>query len=202
MRLPEEVGLVTTFLTGDVGRHGEGQYLSAIDSVLQDKQPYSEAGGNAYRLEINKDFTRIINTLVDENDEEYEECTIETTELRELIKIWSEIINNPPPSPEQQEQADLMPYRHNIRHLATTHEPNKLLQRQFYNIYKLFFRGSIIHLASLLLRWFFYLQKMLEDSQYLPSLAIRIDFPSFPFFSQSTLKVLWYAKSGNTRFQW
>ena len=88
MQLPEEIRLVTTFLLTDVQRPIEGYFLSAIDSVLQDKVSYAGAGGNVCRLEIRKDFTKVIDTLSgDEN-----ECLIETEELRELIVVWSETI--------------------------------------------------------------------------------------------------------------
>jgi hypothetical protein len=99
MRLPKEIELVTKFLFSDVQRSTEGYFLSAIDRVLSCEAPYSEAGGNVCRLEIKKDFTRVIDTLAD--DETENECLIETEELRELIVIWSELIENPTPPPHQ-----------------------------------------------------------------------------------------------------
>jgi hypothetical protein len=95
IQLPKEIGLVTTFLFNDVQRSLEGYYLSTIDSVLQDRLPSAEAAGNVCRLEIKKDFTRVVDTLADDENE----CMIETEELRELIVIWSELIKEPiPPS--------------------------------------------------------------------------------------------------------
>jgi hypothetical protein len=99
MRLPKEIELVTTFLLNDVQRPIEGYFLSAIDRVLQGEVPYSEAGGNVCRLEINKDFTRVIDTLAEDGKEN--ECLIETEELRKLIVVWSELIENPAPPPNQ-----------------------------------------------------------------------------------------------------
>jgi hypothetical protein len=99
LRLPKELELVTTFLFSDVQRPIVGYYLSAIDRVLSDEKPYEEAAGNVCRLEIKKDFTRIIDTLAEADAKN--ECTIETEELRELIVTWSELINNPIQPPHQ-----------------------------------------------------------------------------------------------------
>ena len=99
LRLPKEIELVTAFLFSDVQRSTEGYFLSAIDRVLQGEVSYEEAAGNVFRLEIKKDFTRVIDTLAD--DETKNECVIETEELRELIVIWSELIENPTPPPHQ-----------------------------------------------------------------------------------------------------
>ncbi len=92
MRLPRETELVTTFLFSDVQRNIGGYYLFAIDRVLQGEVPYSEAGGNVYRLEIRKDLTRVVDTLAD--DETENACVIETWELRELIVIWCGLTEN------------------------------------------------------------------------------------------------------------
>jgi hypothetical protein len=99
LRLPKEIELVTTCLFSDVQRSTEGYFLSAIDRVLSGEAPYWEAAGNVCRFEIKKDFTRVIDTLAD--DETENECLIETEELRELIVIWSELVNNPAPPPHQ-----------------------------------------------------------------------------------------------------
>jgi Domain of unknown function (DUF4926)/HEAT repeats/PBS lyase HEAT-like repeat len=90
MRLPQEIGLVTAFLFNDVQRSMAGYYLSALDRVLEDKVASWEAAGNVCRLEIRKAFTWIIDTLSDDENE----CLIETPELRELITIWSKLIES------------------------------------------------------------------------------------------------------------
>lgn len=99
LRLPKELELVTTFLFNDVQRPIVGYFLSAIDRVLSGEKPFEEAAGNVCRLEIKKDFTRVIDTLAEA--ETTNECTLETEELRELITVWSELINNPIPPPHQ-----------------------------------------------------------------------------------------------------
>src|SRR5713101_737094 len=87
MRLPQEIELVTTFLSSDVqGPLGEIFFLEHIDLVLQGKELYQEVGGNVYALEIRQDITRVVDTLADEETS----CVIETEELRQLIEIWIE----------------------------------------------------------------------------------------------------------------
>ena len=87
MRLPQEIELVTTFLSCDVqGPLGEIFFLEHIDLVLQGKESYQEVGGNVCALEIRQDFTRVVDTLSDEETP----CVIETEELRQLIEIWIE----------------------------------------------------------------------------------------------------------------
>lgn len=87
MRLPQEIELVTTFLSCDVqGAPGEIFFLEHIDLVLQGKESYQEVGGNVCALEIRQDFTRVVDTLADEETS----CVIETEELRQLIEIWIE----------------------------------------------------------------------------------------------------------------
>jgi hypothetical protein len=81
MRLPKEVELVAAFLFSNVDGSIQEYYLSAIDRVLEGKAPYSEAGGNIYRLEIEKDLARVIDTLADDQTEH------RGSELR--IKIFS-----------------------------------------------------------------------------------------------------------------
>jgi hypothetical protein len=90
LRLPKEIELVTAFLFSDVQSGGVGDfYVSEIDLVLQGKALHRAVGGNAFVVEIKKDFTKLIHTLRD--DEDGHECLIETTELRELIEIWLDI---------------------------------------------------------------------------------------------------------------
>ena len=97
MQLPKEIEHVTIFLLCDVMRPIEGYYISALDDVLQNKLPYQEAGGNVYRLEIRKDFTRVIDTLAE--DETENSCVIETSELREIIGIWCRVLEEPAKPP-------------------------------------------------------------------------------------------------------
>ncbi len=91
LRLPKEIELVTAFLFSDVQSGGVvgDFYLSEIDLVLQGKALYREVGGNAFVVEIKKDFTKLISTLTD--GEDVHECLIETAELRELMEIWINI---------------------------------------------------------------------------------------------------------------
>jgi len=98
MRLPKEIELVTIFLLCDVLLPIQEHYISAIDSVLQSKLPCSEIGGNVCRLEIRKDFTRIVDTLAEDKTEN--DCVIETKELRKLIEVWCRILEEPVKSPK------------------------------------------------------------------------------------------------------
>jgi antitoxin len=87
LRLPEEIGLVTAFLFSDV-QGGRTFFLEEIESVLRGEAPSSEVSGNMCLLEIEKDFTTIINMLTDEEDNPANRCVIETEELRDLILAW------------------------------------------------------------------------------------------------------------------
>jgi hypothetical protein len=89
LRLPEEIGLVTAFLFSDVqGPLGRSMFLEEIDRVLKGEIPSSEVGGNMCVLEIKNDFTTIINTLTDDEDNQENRCVIETEELKNLIQAW------------------------------------------------------------------------------------------------------------------
>ena len=100
MKLPKELELVTVFLFSDIQGSDDAQFfIDAINRVLQNELPDAIVGGNSCRLEIKKDFTTVIDTVPAEG--ENSECIIETQELRELIMIWSGLIDNPPPPPQQ-----------------------------------------------------------------------------------------------------
>ena len=89
LRLPEEIGLVTAFLFSDVqGPLGRSIFFEEIDRVLKEEILSSEVGGNMCVLEIKKDFTTIINTLTDDEDNPENRCVIETEELKNLILAW------------------------------------------------------------------------------------------------------------------
>ncbi len=88
MIFPKEIDFVTEFLLNDVqGSFGKNLFLEQIDLVLQEKASYREAQGNVYRLEIRKDVTRVVNTLLEEENIH----SIETEELKQIIEVWSEI---------------------------------------------------------------------------------------------------------------
>lgn len=89
LRLPEEILLVELFLFTEItgrGEWGEDFFAGAIDKVLSGEAESQEVGGNVYALEIRKDFTRVIDTLAE--DDLCDSCVIETSELRKLIRIW------------------------------------------------------------------------------------------------------------------
>lgn len=85
MKLPSEISIVADFLASDIQGGSAEPWITEIDQVLNGKEKSSNFGGNACELEINPDFTKISNHYVE--DEKYS-CTIETSELRELILIW------------------------------------------------------------------------------------------------------------------
>src|SRR5271157_3636301 len=93
LRLPSEIGLVTAFLISDVQLRLISQdfFLEEINRVLQEEIPSSEIGGNMCILEINKDFTTIINTLTDDENNPKNRCVIETEELKNLILVWHQL---------------------------------------------------------------------------------------------------------------
>lgn len=100
MILPKGMELVSTFLFSDIQRGNKAYYLPYIDRVLNDEVSSWAMTGNACRLEIKKDVTHIIDYLAvdDDPDNEY---VIETPELRELIVIWSDILERPVPPQKQ-----------------------------------------------------------------------------------------------------
>jgi hypothetical protein len=83
INLPKEIELVSAFLSG-INRNEEW-YIEGIMSVLSGSEEYIERDGEFYGLEIKKDFTRVHDVFG-----MGEECIIETSELKELIKIWAE----------------------------------------------------------------------------------------------------------------
>jgi hypothetical protein len=98
MRLPAEIDPVSTFLFSDVqlSRSSGEYYLSAIDRVLSGDVPFWEVMGNACDIEVKKDFTQVTDRY--ESDEVNNPCTIETSELRELIVIWMDAVEHRPDS--------------------------------------------------------------------------------------------------------
>ncbi len=60
-----------------------------IDSVLKGTSPYEETRGNACRIEVGPEKTRVVNCLFEHLEDEADvEYTIETTELKQLIEAW------------------------------------------------------------------------------------------------------------------
>ncbi|EJQ50050.1 hypothetical protein IEI_03002 [Bacillus wiedmannii] len=85
IKLPSEISIVADFLASDIQGGTAEPWITEIDQVLNGKEESSKFGGNACDLEIKPDFTHISNRYIE--DEDYS-CTIETSELRELILIW------------------------------------------------------------------------------------------------------------------
>ncbi len=88
IRLPKDIELVETFLISDIQSGGRAYQwvMDKFDEVLNGTSEYSSIQGNICRLEIKNDYTKVVDTL--NNDVETNNCTIETLELIELIKIW------------------------------------------------------------------------------------------------------------------
>ncbi len=85
MALPKEIELVTGFLLTEIRQPLEkNNFMQGISLVLQDKVSYWVVGGNVYKLEIRKDFTRVVDTLAEEETT----CSIETEELKQLMEVW------------------------------------------------------------------------------------------------------------------
>jgi len=92
LRLPEEIGLVTAFLFSDVqGPLCRTFFLEEINHVLQGEMLSSEVRGNMCALEIKKDFTTVVNTLTDDDDDPENRCVVETEELKNLILAWLQL---------------------------------------------------------------------------------------------------------------
>lgn len=89
--LPESMGAVADFLTSDISSELDGLRINElIDSVLDGMCEYEEARGNACRIEINKEYTRVVNYLFEQlEDEKDVEYSIKTTELRKLVQEWA-----------------------------------------------------------------------------------------------------------------
>ena len=80
--LPNEIELVAAFLFETNGN--KEWYLDCINDVLSEREEYQERDGEFHGLEIRKDFTRVHDVFGQGH-----ECKIETSELKELIEIWS-----------------------------------------------------------------------------------------------------------------
>jgi len=93
LQLPDEIDLVTVFLFSDVQGEpiSEDFFLEEIDRVLKGEIPSSEVGGNMCALEIQKDFTTVIDTLSDDENDPENRCVIETEELKNLILAWHQL---------------------------------------------------------------------------------------------------------------
>lgn len=83
IELPKEIGLVSAFL--DQIEYNEEWYINGINDVLSGCEEYKVRDGEFYGLEIRKDLTRVYDVFGQE-----EECNIETSELKELIRVWVE----------------------------------------------------------------------------------------------------------------
>lgn len=90
MDLPKKIGLVTMFLDADVQSNGYW-FIETIDKVLNGEEKYQEVGGNTCILQINPEYTTVIDDLSE--DLTNNSCRIETSELRELIDIWLKKVN-------------------------------------------------------------------------------------------------------------
>lgn len=83
MDLPEEISLVSTFLFCDVQKNGDW-VLTQINDVLSGEYFNRQIEGNVFRLEIAADYSTVRDTL----SEDVTACTIETKELKEIIRLW------------------------------------------------------------------------------------------------------------------
>jgi hypothetical protein len=85
INLQKEVELVATFLMSDV--QGYAAYaIETLENVLNGKSEYAELNGNVCGLEIRKEKTTVYDNLADDGMGDW--CEIETEELRELVDIW------------------------------------------------------------------------------------------------------------------
>ncbi|QRG65228.1 hypothetical protein [Brevibacillus choshinensis] len=94
--LPKQMDAVSDFLHSDVQWEGDSnRILNLIDKVLNGFSNYEIAQGNACRIEIKKDNTKVVNFLY-ENLEEHErvESNIETQDLRSLVVEWGKNLLN------------------------------------------------------------------------------------------------------------
>lgn len=83
VNLPDAITPVAILLMGDIQIDSQ-PWLALISKVLQGESNYEECTGNNCTLEINKDFTKVI----DNYSENEEECIIETHELEKIILLW------------------------------------------------------------------------------------------------------------------
>lgn len=86
--IDEKIQLVASFLMSDIQGSDPDYVFQAIDKVLSGESDYEELNGNVCGVEIHKDKTQIYDNLAEDGMGNW--CEIETTELRELVKIWCE----------------------------------------------------------------------------------------------------------------
>jgi hypothetical protein len=89
VEVPKVISPVAILLMGDVQSNSE-PWLKLIHKVLYGNSNFEECTGNNCTLEINKDVTMIIDNFNEDDDE----CEIETSELEKIIKLWTEKNNN------------------------------------------------------------------------------------------------------------
>lgn len=78
---------VNTLLNSDIGPGLSGEHaIDLINKVLENRSEKEIWSFNACTIYINKDFTKIVNRLVDED--QVDESVIETEELKDLIEAW------------------------------------------------------------------------------------------------------------------
>ncbi|MGM0876565.1 MAG: hypothetical protein ACQEWV_17850 [Bacillota bacterium] len=83
VNLPEAISLIEILLIGDIQSDSQ-PWLSLINKVLKGESSYEECTGNNCTLEINANYTKIIDNYSEDEDE----CIIETSELEKIILLW------------------------------------------------------------------------------------------------------------------
>lgn len=88
----ESKRLVATFLMSDIQGGDISYAIHAIDKVLTGKSDYEELNGNICGVEIHQDKTEIYDNLAEDGIGDW--CTVNTSELKELIYIWHQNHSN------------------------------------------------------------------------------------------------------------
>lgn len=91
IRFSKEDKMIESYLnsihTKDIGNW----IIDGIDSVLSGKTDYIERDTESSGTKIHKDFTKIYDAL---NEDNHEEQTIPTQDLRELVVIWTKALED------------------------------------------------------------------------------------------------------------
>ncbi|WP_226671326.1 hypothetical protein [Metabacillus litoralis] len=95
IKLPDELAVIE-YLLYDMESFREAIFLENIENVLLGKSTSESTGGNICTLEINKEYTKVINDYVLEDGPT--SCMIETEDLKSIIEIWvmenKDVLNN------------------------------------------------------------------------------------------------------------
>lgn len=84
--------IISQFLMSDVQKSNYDYFLNGLDKVLEGKSNYEELNGNVCGLEVDNYSTKIYDNLAEDGMGNW--CEIETIELKNLILVWINALEN------------------------------------------------------------------------------------------------------------